>query len=765
MSATTAPVPVSLRPSRRFAAGELTRRLWRGPSRDPAWARPALWGVLVLTGVLYLWNLSRNGYANDFYSAAVQAGTRSWKAFFFGSFDSSNFITVDKTPASLWVMELSGRIFGFSTWSMLAPEALEGVLSVALLYAAVKRWFGPGAGLVAGAVLAFTPSAALIFRFNNPDALLVLLMTASAYCMQRALERDRTRWLVLAGVLLGFGFLTKMAQAFLVLPGFGLAYLWVGPARLRRRLWQVVVLGLSVVAGAGWWVAIAQLTPASDRPYFGGSTDNNILELALGYNGLGRLDGVETGSIGFNSSSVGGGPGGAGFGGVTGFFRLFQSEFGGQVSWLIPAALISLLALLWVSRRSGSPGSPASRMRGFAAIWGGWLLVTGLVFSYMQGIIHPYYMVALAPAIGALVGVGASSLWQARLGMAGRVCAAVAVAVTGIWSFELLERTPSWLPWLRWVVVISAGLAVVALFAVPALASARGGRPGAVSVPGAVGGPGSLSGRPAALAAFVPLVFALVAGLAGPLAYSLDTANTTYTGAIPSAGPQTTGAFGGPGGGFGRGGFGGAGGGFPGGFPGGGTTGGTGTGGAGTGRFGGFGGGFPGGGAGGTGTGTGGTGTGSNGGFRGFPGSGSFPGRGGFGGAGGAGGFGGGGFGGGLSGNTQVSSALIKLLEADASKYTWIAATEGSQEAAPIELATGGLAVVAIGGFNGTDPSPTLAQFQAMVAKHEIHYYVGRGSSSFGGGPGSSAIESWVAEHFTAQTVGGVTVYDLTQEN
>jgi len=758
MSATTIPVPAAARPGGGGQA--FARRLWRGPLHDPAWARPALLGLLVVTGFLYLVNLSRNGYANDFYAAAVQAGTRSWKAFFFGSFDASNFITVDKTPASLWVDEIAARIFGFSSWSLLVPQALEGVCSVALLYAAVRRWFGPGAGLVAGAVLALTPAAALMFRFNNPDALLVLLMTASAYCVQRAIERDRTRWLVLAGVLLGFGFLTKMAQAFLVLPGFAVAYLWVGQARVRRRLWQVVAFGLSVVIGAGWWVAIAQLWPASSRPYFGGSTDNNILELALGYNGLGRLDGTETGSIGFGG---GGGAGGGGFGGATGIFRLFGSEFGGQVSWLIPAALISLGALLWVSRRaprvrvaaavtgpmvepitgSGGP-SPVARMRAFAAIWGGWLLVTGLVFSYMQGIIHPYYMVALGPAIGALVGVGASSLWQARLGIAGRVCAAVAVAVTAVWSYVLLNRTPDWLPWLRWVVLVAGLLAVVALFAVPLVArmarvagvADASGVPSESGVLGASGAPGAPGGR-AGLArgplAWVPLAFALVAGLAGPLAYSISTVNSTHTGALPSAGPTVAGAFGGAGGRFG------------GGLPGGGA-----------GRFPGGTGGFPGGG---TGTGTGGAGTGT-GGFGGFP---RFRGGTGTGGT----GFGpgaGGGFGGGLSGNTQVSSALIKLLEQDASKYKWIAATEGSQEAAPIELATGGDAVMAIGGFNGTDPTPTLAQFEAMVAKGEIHYYVGRGSESFGGGAGSSAIASWVAAHFTAQTVGGVTVYNLTQQ-
>jgi 4-amino-4-deoxy-L-arabinose transferase-like glycosyltransferase len=726
------------------------RRLVRGPATDPQWARPALFGLLALTALLYLWDLSRNGYANDFYAAAVQAGTKSWKAAFFGSFDSSNFITVDKTPASLWVDELSAKIFGFNSWSLLAPQAVEGVASVALLYAAVRRWFGPSAGLIAGAVLALTPVAALIFRFNNPDALLVLLMTAAGYAVQRALERDRTRWLVLAGLLLGFAFLTKMAQAFLVLPGFGIAYLWAGPARLGRRIWQLLAGLGGVIVGAGWWIAIAQLTPAADRPYFGGSTDNNILELALGYNGFGRLDGSETGSIG-------GGGGGSSFGGATGVFRLFQSEFGGQVSWLIPAALISLGALLWISRRAPR----TSRVRSFALLWGGWLLVTGVVFSYMQGIIHPYYMVALAPAIGALVGVGAVSLQQSGLSVLGRAVAAVGVLVTGIWAYELLARTPAWLPWLRWTVLLAGVLGAISIFAVPELLRltdrnrvAAGGR------------------RRAPALVYAPMALAIVAGLGGPLAYSLDTANSTHTGSIPSAGPAVAGSFGaggaggGPGGGRGFGG-----GGLGGGRTGTGTPGtGTGTGGTASGT-----GGAP------TGTGTGGT---ASGGFPG--GSGSFPGGassaggsksatgagtagsrlGGTGrGTSGAGGFGGGGVAmGGLSGSTQVSSALITLLEQDGSKYKWIAATVGTQEAAPIELATGGDAVLAIGGFNGTDPAPTLAEFEALVAKGEIHYYLGENTETFGGGTGSSAITSWVAAHFKSETVGGVTVYNLTQE-
>ena len=658
------------------------KRLLRGTG--PRWERPALLGLLALTAFLYLINLSRNGWANDFYAAAVEAGTKSWKAFFFGSFDSSSFITVDKTPASLWVMELSGRIFGVNSWSVLVPQALEGVACVGVLYAAVRRWFGPVAGLIAGLTLALTPVAALMFRFNNPDALLVLLLTAAAYMMVRALENGRSRWLVFAGLLLGFAFLAKMMQAFLVVPGFAVAYLWAGPPRLGKRIWQVLLAGAAIVVGGGWWVAIAELVPAADRPYVGGSTTNSILQLAIGYNGLGRLTGSETGSVG------GRGGGGGGFGGATGITRLFSSEFGGQISWLLPAALISLAGMLWVSRRAVR----TDRTRAAALLWGGWLLCTGLVFSYMSGIIHPYYMVALAPAIAALVSVGAMALWERRLGWFGRLVATATVGVTVWWACELLSRSASWLPWLRWIIILAGVAAAASILAGPRLAAMSGSR---------LDGPeGSPAARRRLGLAAVPVGCALVAGLTGPAAYAIDTVATTHTGSIPSAGPQTTGAFGGPGGTGGTGGTGG------------GRIGGPGTG-TGTGSAGGP----PGqtGGSAGTGTGTGG-----------FPG----------GSAGRTGGTAAGGTGGpgGLSGNTQVSSALVKLLEQGASGYTWVAATEGSQEAAPLELATRGEPVMAIGGFNGTDPAPTLAEFKALVAEHKIHYYLGTNSQSFGGGQG-----------------------------
>jgi len=372
--------------------------------------------------------------------------------------------------------------------------------------------------------------------------------------------------------------------------------------------------------------------------------------------------------------------------------------------------------MAWVSRRAVR----TDRIRAAALLWGGWVLVTGLVFSYMNGIIHPYYMVALAPGIAALVGVGAMALWQPRPrpgrgALAGRITAAAGVLASAVWAYILLDRTPDWLPWLRWVVLVAGVAAAGLVLASPALA-----RLAAMA--------GSRRARLALAAA--PLGLALVAGLAGPAAYALDTVGTAQTGAIPSAGPQVAG-FGGPGGGPGG----------QGGSPGAGQPG---RGMAGTGA------------PGGTGA-AGGTGTPGGSGAAGGTGTGAMP-------RGGPGGFGAGNGqgGGGLGGNTTVGSALTRLLEKNASRYTWVAATEGSEGAAPLELATGD-AVMAIGGFNGTDPWPTLAVFKELVAKHEIHYYVGQGSQSFGGGHGSSAIAAWVAAHFTKQAVGGQTVYDLTK--
>ena len=496
-----------------------------------------------------------------------------------------------------------------------------------------------------------------------------------------------------------------MLQAFLVLPGFALVYLVAGPPRLARRCGQLLAGGAALLVAAGWWVAIVMLTPAADRPYVGGSTNDSILQLALGYNGLGRLDGNETGSVG-----PGAGHGGsAAFSGAAGLRRLFGADMGGQISWLLPAALISLAGLLWLTWRRPR----TDRLRAAALLWGGWLLVTGLVFSYMNGIIHPYYTVALAPAIAALAGLGAVAAWRARAALGARLALAASVLITAWWADELLGRSASWLPWLR-VLVVACGLAAAAVIVAERW----------------VGGPDRT-----VLGAVLPL--ALITGLAGPLAYSLDTAATTHSGALPSAGPTVV-SFGGPGGGFG--GRPGAGFGAPGGQAGTGGPGGQVPGGtsgrpsAGTSRQ------FPGG--------TGGS-------------AGRLPGSAGGGAGGGAGGSVGGP--GGLAGDTQVSSAITKLLTSGASGYRWAAATVGAESAAPFQLASRE-PIMAIGGFNGTDPSPTLAEFKKLVAAHEIHYFIGANSNTFGGGSGAAtAITSWVTAHFSKQTVGGETVYNLTQ--
>jgi 4-amino-4-deoxy-L-arabinose transferase-like glycosyltransferase len=473
---------------------------------DPRWARPALLILLVGTALLYLWGLGASGWANAYYSAAVQAGTQSWTALFFGSSDAANSITVDKTPASLWVMSLSTRIFGVNSWAILVPQALMGVASVAVLYAAVRRWFGAVAGLIAGAVLALTPVAVLMFRFNNPDALLTLLLVAGAYATTRATEKASVRWLLLVATFVGFGFLTKMLQAFLVVPAFAVVYLIAAPTTLRRRLVHLPVAGTALVGSAGWWVAIVELLPSSMRPYIGGSQTNSVVELILGYNGLGRLTGEETGSVG----------GGMGWG-ATGWTRMLDAEIGGQVAWLLPAALLLLAAGLWVTRWAPR----TDRARAALMLWSGWLLVTGLVFSFMQGIFHAYYTVALAPAIGAIVGIGSVLLWRRSDDLARYVLAAT-LAVTALWAYILLGRSPEFIPMLRGSILV-VGLAAAAVLA------------GAATLPRRV---------VVAVAAT-----ALLVGLAGPSAYAVQTASQPHTGAIPTAGPAT--AMSGPGGGRG----------------------------------------------------------------------------------------------------------------------------------------------------------------------------------------------------------------------
>lgn len=698
----------------------LAARLWHGRPDDPRWARPAFLGLLLATAVLYFWNLSASGYANSFYSAAAQAGSQSWKAMFFGSLDAGNAITVDKPPAALWPMALSVRVFGLNSWAVLAPQVLMGVATVGVLYAAVRRRFSPAAGLIAGAVLALTPVAALMFRFNNPDAVLALLMTVTVYCVLRALEHGRTKWLVWAGVAVGVAFLAKTLQAFLILPPLAVLYAVCAPVRLRKRFGQLALSGLAMIAAGGWWVAIVELWPASSRPYIGGSQKNSFLELTFGYNGLGRINGEETGSVG-----GGGGRGGGGGGqwGETGLGRMFGSEVGSQISWLLPAALILLvggIVLTWKARRTDTARSA------FVA-WGSALLMTAAVFSFMAGIFHQYYTIALAPYIAALIGMGATALWEERAKWWAGALLGATVAGTAWWGYVLLGRTPDYVPWLRWAVLVGGLAGALGL-----LLAARIGRRLAIAAVG--------------------LSFA--ASMAGPVAYTLSTVNSAHTGSIVTAGPASAGRMGGG--------------------PGGGGPGGDGRGGGGgmqppTGGQNGGGTGQPQGQQGQQGTNA--PGKQDQQGTK-PPGTqgrqqGGFPGGGG---AGERGGTGGGGGMGGLLDGAQVSTEAKKLLDAHAEDYTWSAAAIGSQNAASYQLATGD-PVMAIGGFNGSDPSPTLAQFKQYVEDGKIHYFIsGSGGGGGGGGGGmggdsgtGSKITSWVEDSFTKVTVGSATFYDLTQ--
>lgn len=657
------PTPVQADPAAPTTPSRI-QRLWRGPEDDPTWARPALLGLLLATALFYFYNLTSSGYANSFYSAAVQAGSDSWKAFFFGSSDAGNSITVDKPPASLWAMALSVRLFGLSSFSILMPEVLMGVATVGVVHATVRRHFGTAAGLIGGAVMALTPVAVLMFRFNNPDALLVLLMALGAWATMKSIEQGSAKWFAIVGVFIGLGFLTKALQVLLVVPAFGLAYVLFANTTLRRRIIGALVGTAAMVLSAGWWVAIVELVPASMRPYIGGSQDNSFLSVTFGYNGIGRISGNETGSVG----------GGNGWG-TTGLGRMFSSSIGGQISWLIPSAFILLAVGLLL--RGRAPRTDARRAA--YVVWGGWLLVTMVTFSLMAGIFHEYYTVALAPAIAALVGMGAAEAWEHRAEAIGSITLSAATAAAATWSFVLLSRT-DWQNWLR-IGVLVLGLASALLLLAITQLHRR----------------------------FVPVVIAgaLVAALAGPAAYSVQTVRTAHTGSIVTAGPATAG--GGPGGG-----------GMPGGArgtmgapPQQGTTGGT---------------------------------TGAPGGTR-----------------------TGGGMGGLLNASTP-DTEVVSALSADASAYRWVAAAIGSQNAAGLQLGTG-LPVMAIGGFNGSDPSPTLAQFQQYVADGDIHYLVASGNGGGAGGPGGgmggsgtgSQISEWVAANFTQVTISGSTFYDLTQ--
>jgi 4-amino-4-deoxy-L-arabinose transferase-like glycosyltransferase len=426
---------------------------------------------------------------------------------------------------------------------------------------------------------------------------------------------------------------------------------------------DLLLAGAATVGAAGWWVLVVELWPAGARPYVGGSQTDSVLELVLGYNGLGRLTGDEVGSVGGMMRAPGVEATGGRWG-QAGLTRLFTGSYAGDASWLLPAALVLLVALLWWTRRAPR----TDRVRAATLAWGGWLVGTALVFSLMAGIFHSYYQVVLAPAIGALVGIGAAVLWRRRAEVAPRVVLAAVLVLTAVWAFLLLDRA-QWQPWFAWTVLVLGPACAAGILGVHRLP--RRGRVGVVGI-------------------------AVVTALAAPAAWSLATAATPHSGAVPFSGPQDARTGGGVRFGGGR-------------IPGEGPTGPPGP---------------------------------PAGAMRGEVIT----------------------VGGNLLGAPTPPAAVTALLQQDADAYTWAAATIGSNSAAGYQLASGE-PVLALGGFNGTDPFPTLERFQQLVADGEVHYFVGgagRSNTESGGSDEAHRIGLWVEATFPPTTIDTTTVYDLT---
>ncbi|MEV0633398.1 glycosyltransferase family 39 protein [Streptomyces sp. NPDC050619] len=662
---------------------------------------------MILAALLYSWNLSSSGL-NSFYSAAIYSGTQSWKAWFFGSLDAGNFITVDKPPFALMVMSLSARIFGFGTWQMMAPELAAALGTIWILHSSVKRVFGHVAAALAALVLALTPITVAINRDNNPDTILVLLMVGGAALALRATRDEKLLPLLGSAVCFGLAFNTKMLQGYIALPAVFAVYVYASKLGWKKKVVNLVLAAVALAVSSFWWATAVSLVPTDDRPYIGGSTDGSAWNLIMGYNGLGRILGGE--GNGGGGGAAGGGGGGGTFAGTAGIGRMFNDILGGQISWLLPFSAIALVGGLVLCGRAPR----TDRTRAALVLWGGWTVLHYVTFSMAEGTMHPYYTTALAPGIAALTGAGGVMLWRAFRGGDPRWSWVLpaGLAVTGIWAIVLLRRATDWNTWLWPAIGVVMVLGVVGMF---------------VFRSGEAGGSGN---RVRLLT--VSLAAAVVAGLAGPTAYAVSVPAGASSGGMggggggmggtnPSAGPSTGSGFGGGGG---RGGFGGpggnaeAGGEMPGGMRQGGQNGNVEAGGGMT----------PGGGS-----------TGElpqGGGAPGAPGDTSA--RGGF------------RAGGGMGGETD--SQLVSYLEKHQDGAKWLLAVSNSQSAGQLIVSTG-KPVISMWGFSGSDKAMTPAKLKELVKKGELHYIQlggGMGGRMGGNSSLSTQITAWVEKNGTA---------------
>ena len=711
--------------------------IWRSPEGQPAWARPVLLGIAAVAAFLYAWNITQAGLA-PFYSVAVKSMSESWKAFFYGAFDPKATITIDKLAGSFLPQALSARIFGFHPWSLALPQVIEGVISVLVMYRVVRRWAGVMPGLLAAALFTLTPIAASMFGHSMEDGALTLCLVLAADAYQRAVMEARLRSLIWSGVWVGLGFQAKMMQAWMILPALAIGYLIAAPAPLRRRIGQLSVAGVVMLAVSLSWIALYTFTPASDRPYVDGSTDNSAAAMVFGYNGLERFGisipgavtsgpgvsagrggagggqpsgtgpvlapggtGSGTGSSATGSSPPGGtGTGSTGTGGGAaatgapaafqrtagssfgqGWTKLLGSDYGPEIGWLYPLAILALIfGLLWTWRARRT-----DQVRAGFVMWGIWLLTVGLIFSKMSTIPHTAYMSSLAPPLAALSAAGLVMFWRYyRAGDARGWMLPVAVAAELAWAVFLWRDYGGFLPWVRTAAIVAGVIAIVVMVMTKLTRRARG------------------------RLATAGLTVGVVAALAAPSAWAASVLDTRYGGSSFNASAGPAGAMGG-----------------------GATVGGAG----------------------------GGPASGQASGqardefierFRGDGGYRSSAGR--YGRRTGDRGFGGGGAGGILGSTTALSASereLYDYVSAHRDGASYLMAVSSWSEASPYILSTG-QEVMPMGGFSGSVPEPTLARVKELVSSGQLRFFLLSGSGGAagggfgGGGTTAQTIASWV---------------------
>ena len=457
--------------------------------RFPAWHQLALGGITIISIFMNFFQLGQNGFGS-YYPAAVRSMMDNWHNFFFAAYDPGGFVTIDKPPVGFWLDVASARLFGFTSFSILLPQALAGVLSVLLLYYLVRRHFGVAAGLLAALALALSPISVVTNRNITIDSTLALTLLVGAWAVLRAAETGRLRWLLLSAAIVGIGFNIKMLEAYLVVPAFGLLYLLAAPRSLWKRIGHLALAGMLLLVISLSWVVAVDLTPASQRPYVGSTQDNSELSLAIGYNGIERLLGsfgrgfggglrantstnatnrsgntpgnggpTNTGGNGARQQPPSGGPGGTGglFDiGTPGPLRLFTEPLGGQIVWLLPLAILGMIALAWQRR----PCLQSDRQQQSLVFWGMWLLTMGIFFS-VAGFFHQYYMTEMAPAIAALFGIGLVTMWQdyRRSGWRGWLLP-LALIATVAEQIYILTSYPTWGQWMIPLMIVLSILAV-----------------------------------------------------------------------------------------------------------------------------------------------------------------------------------------------------------------------------------------------------------------------------------------------------------------